>query len=135
MSTNSCCGPTGCETTQSHTIQAKTSETVYRPRMDVIEFPDRYEISVDVPGSTPEQISAAIEDGVLTIEAGVPNRYENTGRPLAREFGVGDFRRRVRLGEDVDGERVAGDYASGVLTLTLPKRVAPGARVVPIKGA
>lgn len=138
MSNTNCCGQTGCtDTTQTSAqtqTEVKTSENVYRPRMDVLEFADRYEISVDLPGSASDAISATIDDGVLTVEAGVPDRYEGAGQPLAREFGVGDFRRRVRLGEDVDRDNVQGAYTNGVLTLTLPKRAEAGARSIPING-
>ncbi|MEM1422806.1 MAG: Hsp20/alpha crystallin family protein [Planctomycetota bacterium] len=111
---------------------AKQAETVYRPSMDIIDTGGAYEIRLDVPGSSRDAIDVTIDEGVLTVEAEAQPRSVNGGEPVLTEFGVGPFRRRVRLGEDVDRERLTASYDLGVLTLTLPKRAEVGPKRIEI---
>jgi HSP20 family protein len=115
--------------------QEKRGEVTYRPPMDLLEFEDKYEIHLDIPGSTTESISVTVDESVLTVEAGVPARHAEGAQDLLREYGVGDYRRRIRLGEDVEAGSLSARYVSGVLSLTLPKRPERQARRVPISGA
>lgn len=95
---------------------------VYRPAIDVYEAPDRYELHADIPGTSSDQVSLTLREGVLSIDARVPPRHDADMRPLALEFGVGDYRRSVRLGEDVDADALEASYRNGVLVVRLPKR-------------
>jgi len=114
---------------------------VFRPHMDLHEFEDRYELRADVPGTTAEHIEVTLDDGVLTIDARVPDRFAGLRASaaaadageghragpsdvvlLASEYAIGDYRGRIRLGEDVEPDRIEGRYVDGVLTLDLPKR-------------
>ncbi|MCA9285971.1 MAG: Hsp20/alpha crystallin family protein, partial [Phycisphaerales bacterium] len=94
----------------------------YRPALDLFEFPDRYEIHAELPGSSVKGIHATLDSDVVTIEAQVEDRSVNPSAMLLREYGVGNFKRAVRLGEDVERERISANYRDGVLTLVLPKR-------------
>lgn len=100
----------------------KTGSVRYQPPMDVYQFEDRYEVVLDLPGATAEQIAASIDGDVLTVEARVPARYSADIKPLHGEYGVGDFHRQVRVGEDIDAERLSARFEHGVLTVSLPKR-------------
>lgn len=101
----------------------KIGAVTYRPRLNMYDLSGRYEVHVELPGSSSELIQATMDDGLLTIEASVPPRGEYTGdiTPWRAEYGVGDFRRQVRLGEDIDADRLTAKYEHGVLTLVLPK--------------
>mgnify|MGYP006266703625 CR=1 FL=1 len=111
--------------TASETERAggKTGDLTYRPLMDLYDLGDRYEARMDLPGSAPELIEVTAHQGVLTVEARVGDRWGQAGlTPVHAEYGIGDFRRRVRLGEDIDPNKLEATYADGVLTLVLPKR-------------
>lgn len=111
----------------------KTSDMTYRPPLDLYDLGDRYEIQFDVPGTTAEAIDVTVNDHVLTIEARVEARYPGNITPLLGEYGVGDFRRQVRLGEDIDSESLTAAYTDGVLTLSLPKRAERQPRRVEVR--
>jgi len=121
---------TSVANTESH---SKTSDVTYRPPLDLYDLGDRYEIQFDIPGSTAETIDLTINDQVLTIEARVEARYPGNITPLLGEYGVGDFRRQVRLGEDIDSESLTAAYTDGVLTLTLPKRAESRPRRIEVR--
>lgn len=130
----------GCSTTNS-TAAANTAPSqpaspttgqTYRPPANVVESADKYQVTLDVPGSTPEGIDVQLHEGILSVTAKVAPRSFDNARPLLREFGVGDFRRQFRVGEDIEPAAISAAYASGVLTIELPKTRKPEARRVPV---
>ena len=109
-------------THRSASTSRKVGDVTFRPSLDMYDVVDRYEIQIDLPGATPEDIDVRIENEVLTVTAHAPQRYEDHFSPLHMEYAVGDFRRQVRLGEDIDTEALSATFVDGVLQLTLPKR-------------
>jgi len=126
--------PSNAPARQECAPQNKMSAAVYRPALDLYDFDDRYEVRVDLPGTTADQIDVTLNESVLTIEARVPHRYEDGITPLHGEYGVGDFRRQIRLGEDVDADKLGASYELGVLTLDLPKLAERRPRRIEVKG-
>ena len=107
---------------------------VFVPRIDVVEEPERYVLRADMPGCDPKAIDVQYENGSLTIKGRVPERWSN-GRPMHREYGVGDFLRRFNVTETIDVEKISAEYANGVLTLDLPKVEAAKPRSIQVKSA
>jgi HSP20 family molecular chaperone IbpA len=101
--------------------QTKSGSVTYRPPLDLFDLGDRYELRVDLPGASPEAIDLTVQDDTLRIEATVPWRYPDQARVIQAEFGVGNFRRELRIGEDIDADKLSADYTLGVLIVTLPK--------------
>lgn len=99
-------------------------------RADVKESPEAWELSVEMPGVKPEDISLKAENDVLTVSADL-----NTERHEEREHYVYTERRTGRMSrsfslEGVDQEKVAAAYENGLLKVTLPK-LAPTAPKTP----
>jgi len=63
----------------------------------------------------------------------VPPR-ELDGRAVRQEFGIGDFRRSFRLGEDFDASQITADYRRGVLTIHVPRLAAVRPRKIEVRG-
>ncbi len=112
--------------------QARTNSQAYRAPANVVETAEKYQITLDVPGSSREAIDIDVHEGILSVTARVAPRTEPTGRAFLREYGIGDFRREFRLGEDITPGAITATYAAGVLTLDLPKARKPEARRVPV---
>lgn len=93
----------------------------YQPNVDIYEQPDELVILADLPGASPDSIEIDYEENELSLKARVDSRQEAGTRFLVREYGVGDYHRRFRIGEAVDTERIAASYTDGVLTVRLPK--------------
>lgn len=92
------------------------------PAMDVEETESGYQLSLDVPGVDPDNIHIELEDGHVTIHGERHAGTESdqvTWRRVERSFG--EFRRKFRLPEVVDQERIEANYENGVLTVGLPK--------------
>lgn len=120
--------------TPERTPPTKTGSITYRPLLDLYDLRDRYELHVDLPGSSADAIDLTVNDGVLCIEAKVPWRYPDQARSLLSEFGVGNFRRELRIGEDIDADNLSASYKAGVLVVSLPKRPEHQPRKVQVKG-
>jgi HSP20 family protein len=48
------------------------------------------------------------------------------------EYGVGDFLRTFRVGEQIDASRISAEYSNGVLKLRLPKAEAVRPRKIKV---
>ena len=104
----------------------------YRPPANVVELPDRYQIALEVPGSSRDAIDIQVHEGTLSVTARVAPRTPGNARHLLREFGVGDYRRQFRIGEDIDPAAITATYEHGVLAIDLPKAARATPRRVPI---
>lgn len=110
------------EASDTRDMTSKATVVTYRPPMDLFEFSDRYEVHLDMPGASPESMEITINEGVLSIDARVARRYPENITPLLGEYGVGDYHRQIRVGEDIDRDHLSANYTNGVLVLTLAKR-------------
>lgn len=127
-STNATCAPN----TNGATRAAQNARTTFRPAVDVLDGEDAYRIVADLPGSSAENVSITFEDGVLTLDAQVPERTVPNAEALRKEYGVGAFHRRFRVHGEVAPEAISAAYAQGVLTVTLPKSSRSQSRRVPV---
>lgn len=95
----------------------------WAPAVDVTETENEYHVVADLPGVKKEDLDVTIQDGVLTINA--ESKYEKEerkeGRLLRQERRYGKFVRSMRLGTDVDADKIKAEYKDGVLDLHLPK--------------
>jgi len=115
MTDNGC-----CNTTQATQME---SRDVFLPEVDILEMEDQIQVRADVPGADPSAIDLEARDGVLTLVAPIAHREERQDwKAVRREYRVGDYRRRFRLGEDIDIEAISADFTDGVLTVALPRR-------------
>lgn len=94
----------------------------FAPRANVAETDEAYEISVDLPGQTAEEVELELEEGKLTIAGTRKNETEEEGKTFHRiERRCGQFRRSFMLGPDVDPDKVEAEYKDGVLRIAVPK--------------
>jgi HSP20 family protein len=90
--------------------------------MDAYRQGDNFYIHLDLPGIDADSISLTVEQNVLTVRA--------ERAPAERPYGT--YTRQVFLGETLDADKVAADYAAGVLTLTIPVREAAKPRSIQV---
>jgi HSP20 family protein len=94
----------------------------YLPNCDIVEKGEELLVMADIPGTRRDAIDVRFEDGTLTIHAEVePRPWGVEGRPLLREYGIGDYYRTFQVSESIDAGKISADYVEGVLTLHLPK--------------
>jgi len=115
---------------------------------DIKEYEDRYELDMELPGYTKEDIKAELKNGYLIVSAEhkeekvEENKDEATEtvegstegdekkdftktvpRYICRERFYGRTERSFFVGKDVAKEDIKANFVNGVLTLTVPKVV------------
>lgn len=93
-------------------------------KTDVHETEEGYELNVDLPGFSKDEINVELKNGYLTISAAKGLDKEetdkNTKRVIRQERYSGSCQRTFYVG-DIKSEDVKCKYEAGVLTVNLPK--------------
>ncbi len=127
---------------------AASAESAPRsPALDVAESDTNYTVTLDLPGVAKEDVKVAVEGRVVTInaqaaqpvssgaaaaDAATSDVKKDADRVLHRERSAPRFARRFSLPLEVDQAEAGAKLEHGVLTLTLPKRVARSAAQITI---
>lgn len=93
------------------------------PQVDVKEANGQYEVVVDVPGFSKDDIQVDFKDGYLSISGKKEESSETSedeGHYIRKERSFGSFKRSFYVG-DVDDKAIKGNFKDGVLQLTVPK--------------
>lgn len=95
-------------------------------KTDIKEMEDGYELEMDLPGFTKDEVSASVENGYLTITAakGVDKdeQEKETHKYIRRERYAGACQRSFYVGEDVTEADIKGEFKHGILKLHIPKK-------------
>lgn len=104
-------------------------------RVDVAENETAYVVHADLPGVKKDDIGVTIDGEAVTISAEVRQEKEakDGERVLRAERRYGKLERAFALGQPVDEATASAKYEDGVLTLTLPKKVAASAKRLSIQ--
>jgi HSP20 family protein len=98
------------------------SRDTWMPALDVRESEDRWEVTIDLPGLEPGDVSVTFEDGMLSITGKREFSKEDTGDTWHRiERSFGTFARSLRLPQTADTEKIEASFDKGVLTVSVPK--------------
>ena len=88
--------------------------------MDAYRDEDRFVVHFDLPGVDPGSIEISVDRNILTVQADRRFDQRQGDEILVSERPQGTYTRQLMLGDQLDGERIAGGYDRGVLTLTIP---------------
>ena len=102
-------------------------------KTDVKETEEGYEVDVDLPGFSKDEIKLELNSGYLTIstEKKLEKDEKNQqGKILRQERYSGTMQRSFYVGGSITEEDIKAKYENGVLSLTVPKK---DARKVPEK--
>ena len=94
-------------------------------KVDIKDKDNAYEMIVDLPGFSKDEISAQLQDGYLTISAAKgldkDEQEKETGKYIRRERYAGACQRSFYVGEGVRQEDIKAEFKHGVLKLLIPK--------------
>lgn len=94
----------------------------FAPSADAANAEDSYEINMELPGVTADDIDVSLNDHVLTIKGEKKaEREEKTKTYYFSERSYGAFQRSFRLPGDVNTDMIEASFTDGVLKLRLPK--------------
>ena len=94
----------------------------FTPRVNITETPEKFVVSLRVPGFTKEELKISTEKDTLTVK-GEKSSSTNTEneRILRREFQTAAFTRSFQLPETVKLDAITAEHVHGVLNVSIPK--------------
>ncbi len=97
-------------------------------KTDIKEMDDGYELEIDLPGFSKDEIKASLENGYLTISAAKgldkDEKEKKTGRYIRQERYAGACSRSFYVGGAVTQEDIKGEFKHGILKMFVPKKEA-----------
>lgn len=93
----------------------------WKPPMDLLETPDAYVITAELPGVSRDDLGIEVHEGRLTLSGTRSERGGSCEQYHRVERGHGTFIRTIQLPMPVDGDRVTAELRDGILTVTCPK--------------
>lgn len=102
--------------------RSEETETMWAPRIDVIEDKEKYTVKIDVPGIRKDDVKITLNENVLNIrgERAEELKSENETYHLV-ERRNGKFSRSLTLPTNVSVNDIKAKFTDGVLTISLPK--------------
>lgn len=100
------------------------------PCSELYETANGFELIVELPGVTRENLSITIENGLLRLNA--KRTAQALGKPIISETQASDFAREFRLGSTIDTHAITALLEQGVLRLRLPKLPESQLRHIPL---
>ncbi|MCB9357724.1 MAG: Hsp20/alpha crystallin family protein [Calditrichaeota bacterium] len=105
----------------------------WAPDVDIAENSDGYEIHAELPGMREEDINITLNNNILTISGEKKREVKEEKDNFVRvERSYGKFERSFSLPNNVVGDRVAANYADGVLKIALPKAEEAKSRTIKV---
>lgn len=92
---------------------------------DVRETENGYEVIMNLPGFSKEDVTGEIKDGYLTVTATTNTSRDEKdaeGKYIRRERYSGSCSRSFYVGEEVTQDDIKAKFEDGTLKLTIPKK-------------
>ncbi len=96
-------------------------------RTDIKEKDDAFDLHIELPGYTKEDVKAQLKDGYLTISAQTKqdnDQKDENGKFIRRERYYGSCSRSFYVGEELKEEDIKAKFENGILTISIPKKEA-----------
>ena len=109
-------------------------------KTDIKEKKDGYELEIDLPGFTKDEVTAELKDGYLTIHATSnqnKDEKDEDGKYIRRERYSGSCNRSFYVGDAITEEDIKANFENGTLKMTIPKKEAkavPEKKFISIEG-
>lgn len=100
----------------------EVESTVWSPTLDIAETSNGYQVALDLPGLSREDVTLTFEDGILKISGERTLPQQDTDPQYHRlERWQGRFFRRLRFGEGINPDGIEARFTDGVLNVFVPK--------------
>ncbi|MGB1050238.1 MAG: Hsp20/alpha crystallin family protein [Rhodothermales bacterium] len=94
----------------------------WHPRIDLVESTEAFELAIDLPGVSKDDVTINLHDGVLSISGERMARTLDENDTVVRlERQTGRFYRSFTLSNKIDDTKIEARQENGVLMVRLPK--------------
>lgn len=121
-------------TASGSTTSESVSVATYTPALDVVEDDQGFDLLLDLPGVSLENVSLELHEdklhvtGTKTVRGTAPGAIQHR---VERTDGL--FARAVKMPKQVDTERIEATFKDGVLHIRVPKLTKPSSRTIVVK--
>lgn len=92
------------------------------PSVDLVEKENEFEVTVDLPGLKPEEVTVEFKGGALWLTGERKEEKEEKEKTYHRvERSYGEFRRVLPLPSEVLEDKIEAKFTDGVLKVLIPK--------------
>ena len=110
----------------------KNSEFFLTPAGDIYETDHNYTLLLEMPGVVKEDLEVTLNNEELEINGKVTNEVPESKNLRYAEYSLHNYRRKFRIGQEIDRNSISANLENGVLTLTLAKTEAVKPRKIEI---
>ncbi len=97
-------------------------------KTDIKETYEGYELEIDLPGFTKDEVKVSLDNGYMTVSAAKgldkDEQEKKSGKYIRRERYAGACERSFYVGDEITEEDVKGEFKHGMLKLFIPKKEA-----------
>ena len=97
------------------------TECYLTPAGDIYETEHNYTLRLEMPGVAKEDLEVTLNNEELEISGKVTNEVPEGKNLRYAEYSLHNYRRKFRIGQEIDRNSISADLENGVLTLTLAK--------------
>lgn len=94
----------------------------YTPKVNITEDRDTFNIKMELPGLTREDVKLAVENNVLSVSGSKKEETKTEEKNvIVNELFYGEFSRNFNLSKDIKIDAIDAEFKDGILNITLPK--------------
>ncbi|MDE0484947.1 MAG: Hsp20/alpha crystallin family protein [Candidatus Poribacteria bacterium] len=113
--------------------KTRRGKSNWRPFVDFSEAEDRFEVSVELPGVSQNDVNVSVTESQLTIKGKKKQEQTDETQNLRRsERRYGSFHRKFPLPPNIVVDGIKAEFKDGVLTVIAPKTEAAKPTEIPI---
>ena len=90
-------------------------------KTNIKETDSAYELDIEMPGYSKDQIKVALENGYLTVSASKESKGEDNKKHYVRKEISESCSRSYYVGDDVTQADIKAKYENGMLAISVPK--------------
>jgi len=107
---------------------------LFNPVASIAETENAYEVTLELPGMKPEDVTVELKDGQLWISGEKKEELEQKDKRYhSIERRYGQFQRVMDLGRAVNESEIDATFKDGVLKVTVPKSEAAKPKRIEVK--
>jgi len=100
-------------------LAAPKNQYYYRPSLNIIEFPDRFEYILDTPGFDKKDIEITIDENIMRITSN--KDFSENYNYIYKERVYSNFDREIDIPNGVDTDDIKAVLKKGILKIILRK--------------
>ena len=107
--------------------------TSWSPRVNVIDFKDKIELSAELPGMVQSDIKIELQNNLLAISGEKVHIENKDAFSYIEERVFGKFYRSFQLSPQIDSDSIQAKFTDGILSITLAKKEEAKPKQIEIK--